>query len=146
MGVPQHEYLAAKSRWFSLDPVDTDAHGQVSIVAVEIDGVNGADGSGGRRRVTYRLLIDLSGVRQSIPTVWVVNPPDGAISHANIFRARRCPILGNRDLPYLCWGGGSGSFAEQWQRAAPSQRTLSALLEDVQQQLNNPNFKSRARG
>jgi hypothetical protein len=144
MGVSQFEYLAAKSRWFSLDPVDTNADGQVSVVAVEIDGVNGGDGSCGRR-VTYRLLIDLSGVRQSIPTVWVVSPPDGAIAHANIFRARRCPILGNRDLPWLCWGSGSRSFAEQWQRAAPSQRTLSALLENVQQQLNNPNYDSRAR-
>src|SRR5262245_17659454 len=128
MGVPQHEYLAAKSRWFSLDPVGTNADGQVSIVAVELEGVSGADGSGGRRRVAYRLLIDLSGVRQSIPTVWVVSPPDSAIGHANIFRARRCPLLGNRDLPCLCWGSGSSSFAEQWQRAAPSQRTLSALL------------------
>jgi hypothetical protein len=145
MGVPQHEYLAAKSRWFSLDPVDTNADGQVSVVAVEVEGVNGADGRGGHRRVTYRLLIDLSSIRQIIPTVWVVSPPDGAIAHANIFRAARCPILGNRDLPYLCWGSGSRSFAEQWQKAAPSQRTLSALLENVQQQLNNPNYDSRAR-
>ena len=140
MAITVEEFKQALGRFLSLQPVDTNAGGEVTVVTVEIDGVHGGNGGKtGRRRMRYRLLIDIASLHSQLPTVWVLSPADKAIAHANIFRAAPCPVLG-RPYPFLCWG----TYPQQWAAATAGQRTLLTLLENVLQHLNHPNFASRA--
>lgn len=142
MGVSPQEFRAALGRYLSLAAVKTDPQGQITAVTVSIQGVRGCRA---RRRskqpVTYRVFVDVSNIRAgSLPMVWVLSPPNRSIEHVNIFSPGTCPLL-KQSLPYLCWG----TFGSQWSRAGAAGRTLTALLENISQHLNTPNFGSPAR-
>jgi hypothetical protein len=140
MGVSPQEFNQALGRFFSLQPVASNAQGEITVVTVAIDGIRGSGGLWKRRPTRYQLLIDVSSLRGQLPIVWVLDPADSAIGHVNIFPAATCPIVG-KAYPYLCWG----TFPPQWILIDESQRTLSGLLEYILQHLNHPNFASRAR-
>jgi len=141
MGVPEYEFRAALGVYFSLAAVATDdGSGDVTAITVEIDGVRKASKISRSRPEKYRLFINVTNLRNELPQVWVLAPANHQIGHVNIFSPAQCPDLG-RSLPHLSWG----SYPAQWQAAQPAQRTLLALLQDIQQYLRNPNYTSPAR-
>jgi len=142
MGISPHEFRAALGRYLSLAAVKTDPQGQITAVTVSIQGVRGCRA---RRRakqpVTYRVFVDVSNIRgSSLPTVWVLSPPNRSIEHVNVFPPGVCPLL-KQSHPYLCWG----TFGSQWSRAGGSGRTLTALLENISQHLHPPYYGRPAR-
>lgn len=140
MGVPSKEFKAALGIYFSLAAVATDDEsGEITAVTVEIDGIHRAKIRTSRPE-KYRLFIDVHNIRSELPTVWVLDPPNERVGHVNIFEPTRCHALG-KDLPRLCWG----SYVEQWRNAPAQQRTLLALLQNIQQYLSHPNYSSPAR-
>jgi hypothetical protein len=141
-GITRQEFQASKQRFFDLEPVASRGE-LITAVAVAIEGIQGSPRRRAGDRVTYRLLIDVTTLRDTLPEIWVMEPPDERIGHVNVFPARPglvCPLV-NRPLPHLCWG----TFPDQWSSAAPAQRTLATLLEDIRQHLNRVNRNSPAR-
>ena len=143
MAVSSQEFTLALGRFLSLQAVASNGQGEITVVTVEIDGIRGSGGRWRNRPVRYRLLIDVSSLPPArLPTVWVLDPPDSAITHVNIFRAAMCPLLGTA-LPHLCWG----NFPAQWVMVEESRRTLARQLVESTflQHLNHLNLASRAR-
>lgn len=142
MAIPPHEFLETKGHFFDLEPLSTDQDGWITAIAVTIQGIRGSDKARRQQNVQqYRLLADLTTLRQALPTIWVVDPSDDEIEHVNIFRASQpCPFTGTR-LPTLCWGISPSA----WSGTSATDRSLANLLEAVRQVLANVNMRSRAR-
>ncbi|CAL9638413.1 hypothetical protein [Streptomyces sp. enrichment culture] len=142
MAVPPHEFRQAKAQFFDLEPLATDQDAWVTSVAVTVRGILGSANTSVRSRPQdYRLLIDVSRLREELPAVWVYSPPNSQIQHVNIFRPREiCPFTRSR-LPLLCWG----STGSAWQSEPQANRSLSNFLEAARQVLANANMNSRAR-
>jgi hypothetical protein len=140
VSVSPDEFVTTKGMYFDLESVRTDRDGWHTAVAVRLRGVVGTRATGDREQV-YHLLIDVTGIRHTLPTVWVLDPADRDIHHVNVFRARTvCPMTGTR-LPSLCWG----TTPRAWTRVGASERSLPNLLEAARQVLSSANLASRAR-
>lgn len=142
MAVAPEDFLAAKGHFLSLDPLNTDADGWITAIAVTIEGIVGGENSRRRpQRTQYRLLASVQDLQSGLPVMWIASPRDHDIQHVNIFHPREiCPFVGSR-LPEICWGISESA----WKSAKPGERTLANLLEAARQVLANTNMNSRAR-
>ena len=141
MSVSGDEFRKARTFWTSLEAIQFDGNGQITIVTVTMVGITGCKNE--RRRADpkpYRLLIDVQDL-SSLPEVWFLEPPDEQIEHLNVYHAtKKCPITGTK-LPRLCWGISD----DAWRKATRSDRTLSQLLEVTGQLLSSVYPESAAR-
>ncbi|MFF4021013.1 hypothetical protein [Streptomyces sp. NPDC001843] len=142
MAIPPHEFFEAKGQFFDLEPLATDRDNWVTSIAVTVRGILGSANLPRRHRPQdYRLLIDVTRLREELPAVWVFSPANPEIQHVNIFRpSETCPFTRTR-LPLLCWG----TTGTAWQHQPQPARTLSNFLEATRQVLANANMDSRAR-
>lgn len=142
MAITPYEFRETKGQFFDLEPLKTDEDDWITAIAVTIQGICGSANE--RRRKLperYRLLVDLTQLRQALPIIWVVLPADADIQHVNIFPASSvCPFTGG-SLPTLCWG----ITPSAWSGVSVAERSLSNLLEAARQVLANTNMNSRAR-
>jgi hypothetical protein len=144
MSVNQQEFSEALAVFTSLCPVMTDANGHISAVSCNIEGIAGGSNASRRNNtVSYRVLVDVTDLAGSLPTVWVLSPKDAQIEHMNVFhdnRSAHCRLL-EKQLPMLCWG----NYGTMWGGRPKGQRKLLPFLELITQHLNHPNADSPAR-
>ena len=142
MPVQPTEFRYTKAQFFDLEPIKTDRSGQITAIAVTIQGIVGSDSTTGRERPQrFRLLVDVNRLDRELPAVWIASPPDAEIRHVNVWPGREtCPFTGTV-LPKLCWG----TTPTAWNGVSRADRSLSNLLEAARQVLARVNMNSRAR-
>ena len=135
-GVPIAEFTETKKTYGSLIAKKYDVNG-IYICEAQVKGIRG---NRSQTEVLYTVTFDLSSFPEALPQIFVKDPPDNQIMHANVFHASNCPFL-NIPLPYLC----PGALAGIWNTLPKDKRNLNVLLGGIHQILNIENFNSPAR-
>jgi hypothetical protein len=143
MPVSQADFVRAKGYFLSLDAANSDANGNVTVIAVTIQGIVGCKSTLRRNsKMAYRVLASVNDLTAAaLPDAWIVSPREDQVEHINIFPATRvCPLTGVY-LPRICWGSGDAA----WKQQRPGHRTLGSFLEFTRVVLVGTNFDSPAR-